>query len=55
VWGLLFLWCLCVFGYISVIVEEGISVRDCRDSGLCTVCIVGCSVGEECKEGGIVW
>jgi hypothetical protein len=30
VWGLLFLWSLCVFGYISVVVEEGICDRDCR-------------------------
>jgi hypothetical protein len=28
VWGLLFLWSFCVFGYISVVVEEGGSVRD---------------------------
>jgi hypothetical protein len=28
--GLMFLWSLCVFGYLSVVVEEGVCVRDCR-------------------------
>jgi hypothetical protein len=51
VWGLLFLWSLCVFGYISVVVEEGVYVRDCRGLGLCKVGIVGCSVGDECEGG----
>jgi hypothetical protein len=51
VWGLLFFCSLCVFGYISVIVEEGVCVRDCWVLGLCKVCIVGCSVGDECEGG----
>jgi hypothetical protein len=42
---------LCGFGYISVVVEECVSVRDCRGFGLCRVGIVGCSVGDE-NEGG---
>jgi hypothetical protein len=46
---LLFLLSLCVFGYISVVVEEGVCVRDCRGLGLCKVGIVGCSVGDECE------
>jgi hypothetical protein len=50
VWGLLFLWSLCVFGYISVVVEEGVCVRDCRDLRLCNG-IVGCSVGDEYVGG----
>jgi hypothetical protein len=45
--GLLFLWSLCVFGYISVVVKEGVCVRDCRDLGWCKVGMVGCSVGDE--------
>jgi hypothetical protein len=49
-WGLLF--CVpCVFGYISVVVEEGVCVRVCKDLGLYTVGIVGCSVGDECEGG----
>jgi hypothetical protein len=35
-----------VFGYIYV-VEEGVSVRDCRGLGLCRVGIGRCSVGDE--------
>jgi hypothetical protein len=31
-WGLLLLWSLCMFGYISVI-EEGVCARDCRGWG----------------------
>jgi hypothetical protein len=49
--GLLFLWSLYVFGYISVVVEEGVCVRDCSGLGLCKVFIVGCSVGDECEGG----
>jgi hypothetical protein len=41
----------CVFGYISVVVEEGVYVRDCRVWGLCKVGIVGWSAGGECKGG----
>jgi hypothetical protein len=53
-WGkqlgeLLFLWFLCVFGYISVVVEEGVCVRDWRHFGLCKVSIVVCSVGNKCE------
>jgi hypothetical protein len=51
VWGLLFLWSLCMFGYISVIVEEGVCVKDYRVLGLYKVGTVGCSVGDE-YEGG---
>jgi hypothetical protein len=51
VWGLLFLLSLCVFGYISVIVEEDVCVRDCRCLGLCKVGIVGCLVCDECEGG----
>jgi hypothetical protein len=40
-----------VFGCISVVVEEGACVRDCRVWGLCKVGIVGWSVGDE-YEGG---
>jgi hypothetical protein len=49
--GLLFFWSLCVFGYISFVVEEYVIVRDCRGLGLCKNGIVGCSVGEECEGG----
>jgi hypothetical protein len=49
VWGLLFLWSLCVFGYISVVEEQGVCVRDCRSIGLCKFGIVGCAVGDECE------
>jgi hypothetical protein len=51
VWGLLFLWSLCVFGYISFTIEEGVCVKDCRSLGLCKVGIVCCSVGDECEVG----
>jgi hypothetical protein len=51
VWGLLFLWFLCVFEYISVVVEEGVYVRDCRELGLCKVGIVACPVGDKCEGG----
>jgi hypothetical protein len=51
VWGLLFLWSLCVLGYISV-VEKGVSVSDCRGLRLCRVGIVGCSVGDQCRRDG---
>jgi hypothetical protein len=40
-----------VFGYISVVAEEGVCVRDYRALGLCEVRIIGCSVGDE-YEGG---
>jgi hypothetical protein len=43
------LWLLCVFGWISVVVE-GACVRDCRGLGLCTVGTVGSSSGCECVE-----
>jgi hypothetical protein len=46
VWGLLFLWSLCVFGYISVVLEKGVCVRDFRGLGLCKVRF---SVGDECE------
>jgi hypothetical protein len=42
---------VCVFGYISVVVEEGVCVRDSRGLVLCKVGIVGCSVGDECEGG----
>jgi hypothetical protein len=51
VWGLLFLWSLCVFGCVSVAVEGCICVRDCRGLDLCKVGIVGFSVGDECEGG----
>jgi hypothetical protein len=51
VWRLLVLWSLCVFGYISVVVEEGVCVRDCRGFGLYKVSIVGWSMGDECQGG----
>jgi hypothetical protein len=35
------LWSLCVFGCISVVVVEGVCVRDCRGLGLCAVGTVG--------------
>jgi hypothetical protein len=55
VWGLLFLWSLCMFGYISV-VEDGVCVRDCKSLGLCKVGIVVWSVGDECegRKGSLV-
>jgi hypothetical protein len=40
-----------VFGCISVVVEEGACVRDCRGLGLCKVGIVGWSVGDEIEGG----
>jgi hypothetical protein len=49
--GLLFLWSFCVFGYISVVVEEGVCVRDCRDLWLHKVTIVDCSVDDGCEGG----
>jgi hypothetical protein len=49
--GCWFLWSLCVFGCISVVVVEGASVRDCKGYGLCKVVIVGWSVGDECVGG----
>jgi hypothetical protein len=49
VWGLLFLWSLCLFEYISVVIEEGVCIRDCRCLGLYKFGIVGCSVGDECE------
>jgi hypothetical protein len=33
--GLLVLWSLCVFGFISVVIVKGAYVRDCRGLGLC--------------------
>jgi hypothetical protein len=42
-----FLWPLCVFGCISVVVES-VCVRNCRGLGFCTVGTVGQSVGGEC-------
>jgi hypothetical protein len=50
VWGYWFLWSLCVFGCISVVVE-GACVKDCRGLGLYTVGIVGWSAGDECIGG----
>jgi hypothetical protein len=49
--GCWFLWSLCVFGYISVIVVEGACVMDCKGLALCKVGIVGCSAGDECVGG----
>jgi hypothetical protein len=46
-----FLWSLCVFGYISVVAEKGVCVRDFRGLGLCKVGTVVCSVGDECERG----
>jgi hypothetical protein len=40
------LWPLCVFGCISVVVEQGAFVRDCRGLGLCEVGIVGWSASD---------
>jgi hypothetical protein len=48
VWGCWFLFSLCVFGCIFVILEEVVCVRDCRTLGLCNVGIVGWSAGDEC-------
>jgi hypothetical protein len=45
-----FLWPLCVFGCISVVVECAF-VSDCRVLGLCNVGIKGWSVGDECIGG----
>jgi hypothetical protein len=49
--GLLLLKSLCVIGYISVVVEEDVCVRDYRDLGLCKVGIARWSVGDECEGG----
>jgi hypothetical protein len=49
--GCWFLWSLCLFGCISVVVVEGACVRDCRSLELCKVGIVGWSVGDECIGG----
>jgi hypothetical protein len=40
-----------VFGYISVVVVEGVFVRDCRGMGLCAIGTVGQTVGGECAGG----
>jgi hypothetical protein len=50
-WALLFLWSLCVFGCISVVVVEGACVRGFRGFGLYKIGIVGWSVGDECVGG----
>jgi hypothetical protein len=44
-----------VFGCISVVVQ-GVSVRDCRGLGLCTVGTVGQSTGGACvgEKGSVV-
>jgi hypothetical protein len=54
--GYWFLWSLCVFGHISVVIVEGACVRDCRGLGLCKDGIVGWSVGDECvgERGSLV-
>jgi hypothetical protein len=46
---------LCVFGYISVVLEESACVRDCRGLGLCKVGIVGVQWVMSVKDGGVVW
>jgi hypothetical protein len=46
--GCWFLWPLCVLGYISVVVVEGVCVSNCRGLGLCAVGRVGWSAGSEC-------
>jgi hypothetical protein len=50
VWGLLGFVALVHVGCISVVVVEGVCVRDCRGSGLYTVGI-GQSAGGECVGG----
>jgi hypothetical protein len=50
-YGGCFLWSLCMFGYISVVVKENVSFRDCRCLVLCKVGIIGCSVGDDCEGG----
>jgi hypothetical protein len=49
-----FLWSLCVFGCISIVVE-GACVRNCRGMGLCKVGKVGWSEGDECVGGRGKW
>jgi hypothetical protein len=39
--GCCFFWSLCVFGCISVVVEEGVCIRGCRGLGLYKVDLVG--------------
>jgi hypothetical protein len=39
---LLLLWSMCVFGYISVVVEEGDCVKDCMGLVMYKFDIVGC-------------
>jgi hypothetical protein len=39
---------LVLFEYISVVVVKGACVRACRGLGLCTLGIVGLSVGNNC-------
>jgi hypothetical protein len=48
--GCWFLWSLCIFGCISLVVE-GACVRDYGGLGLCKVGIVGWSIGDECVGG----
>jgi hypothetical protein len=48
--GCWFLWSLCVFRCIYVVLQ-GAFVRDFRDLGLCKVGIVSWSVGDECVGG----
>jgi hypothetical protein len=55
VWRLVYLWSLCVFRYVSVVVEEGVCVRDCRGLGLYKVGIVDWSVSDGCEGEGVVW
>jgi hypothetical protein len=45
--GCWFLWSLCVFRCICIVVVEGACVRDCRGFGSCKVGIVSWS-GDEC-------
>jgi hypothetical protein len=35
------LWPLCVFGWISIVIVEGVCFRDCSGLGLCVVDRVG--------------
>jgi hypothetical protein len=51
-WGLLFLWSMCVFGYIFVVVEKGVCVSDYRGLELCKVGIVGWVVQWVVSVGG---
>jgi hypothetical protein len=41
VWSYWVLWPLCVFGCISVVVVEGVCVKDCRGLELYTIGTVG--------------